>query len=68
MRRSVHNSGRSGSFRLVRYLLAKMIANITAPLRLIVRQAQLRAEGKLTDANAALARRSVRPNVASRLR
>ena len=33
-----------------------MIANITASQCLIVRQAQLHAEGKLTDAHAALAK------------
>src|SRR5271169_7243561 len=41
-----------GSFQLVQDLLAKMIANITASQCLIVRQAQLHAEGKLTDAHA----------------
>ena len=45
-----------GSFQLVQDLLAKMIANITAWQCLIVRQAQLHAEGKLTDAHAALAK------------
>jgi glutaryl-CoA dehydrogenase len=45
-----------GSFQLVQDLLAKMIANITASQCLIVRQAQLQAEGKLTDAHAALAK------------
>src|SRR6201993_3876766 len=44
------------SFQLVQDLLAKMIANITASQCLIVRQAQLHAEGKLTDAHAALAK------------
>src|SRR4051812_6118828 len=44
------------SFQLVQDLLAKMIANITASQCLIVRQAQLYAEGKLTDAHAALAK------------
>ncbi len=39
------------SFQLVQDLLAKMIANITASQCLIVRQAQLHAEGKLTDAH-----------------
>jgi len=43
-----------GSFQLVQDLLAKMIANITASQCLLVRQAQLHAEGKLTDAHAAL--------------
>ena len=45
-----------GSFQLVQDLLAKMIANITASQCLIVRQAQLHAEGKLTDAHAALSK------------
>jgi alkylation response protein AidB-like acyl-CoA dehydrogenase len=45
-----------GSFQLVQDLLAKMIANITASQCLITRQAQLHAEGKLTDAHAALAK------------
>jgi len=45
-----------GSFQLVQDLLAKMIANITASQCLIVRMAQLQAEGKLTDAHAALAK------------
>jgi glutaryl-CoA dehydrogenase len=45
-----------GSFQLVQDLLAKMIANITASQCLIIRQAQLHAEGKLTDAHAALAK------------
>jgi glutaryl-CoA dehydrogenase len=45
-----------GSFQMVQDLLAKMIGNITACQCLIVRQAQLHAEGKLTDAHAALAK------------
>jgi alkylation response protein AidB-like acyl-CoA dehydrogenase len=45
-----------GSFQLVQDLLARMIANITASQCLIARQAQLHAEGKLTDAHAALAK------------
>ena len=45
-----------GSFQMVQDLLAKMIANITASQCLITRQAQLHAEGKLTDAHAALAK------------
>jgi alkylation response protein AidB-like acyl-CoA dehydrogenase len=45
-----------GSFQLVQDLLAKMIANITASQCLLTRQAQLYAEGKLTDAHAALAK------------
>src|SRR5437588_903346 len=44
------------SFQLVQELLAKMIANITASQCLIVRQAELFDEGKLTDAHAALAK------------
>src|SRR5881227_2884811 len=43
-----------GSFQLIQDLLAKMLANITASQCLITRQAQLHAEGKLTDAHAAL--------------
>jgi len=45
-----------GSFQLVQDLLAKMLANITASQCLVRRQAQLHAEGKLTDAHAALAK------------
>jgi glutaryl-CoA dehydrogenase len=45
-----------GSFQLVQDLLARMIANITASQCLVTRQAQLQAEGKLTDAHAALAK------------
>ncbi|MCU1287229.1 MAG: Acyl-CoA dehydrogenase [Acidobacteriales bacterium] len=44
------------SFQLVQDLLAKMIANITASQCLVVRTAQLDAEGKMTDAHAALAK------------
>src|SRR5437588_5548629 len=44
------------SFQLVQDLLAKMIANITACQCLVVRMAQLHAEGKLTDAHAALSK------------
>ena len=44
------------SFQLVQDLLAKMISNITASQCLIVRMSQLQAEGKLTDAHAALAK------------
>lgn len=44
------------SFQLVQDLLAKMIANITASQCLILRQAQLHIEGKLSDAHAALAK------------
>src|SRR6266852_4163190 len=45
-----------GSFQLVQDLLAKMLANITASQCLLVRMAQLEAEGKMTDAHAALAK------------
>src|SRR5580765_7267883 len=45
-----------GSFQLVQDLLARMIENITASQCLIVRQAQLHAEGKLSDAHAALSK------------
>ncbi len=45
-----------GSFQLVQDLLAKMLANITASQCMIVRTAQLQAEGKLNDAHAALAK------------
>jgi alkylation response protein AidB-like acyl-CoA dehydrogenase len=45
-----------GSYQMVQDLLAKMIANITASQCLIMRQAQLHDEGKLTDAHAALAK------------
>jgi alkylation response protein AidB-like acyl-CoA dehydrogenase len=45
-----------GSFQLVQDLLAKMLANITASQCMVVRTAQLHADGKLTDAHAALAK------------
>src|ERR1700729_1655994 len=45
-----------GSFQLVQDLLARMLANITASQCMVVRMAQLQAEGKLTDAHAALAK------------
>ncbi len=45
-----------GSFQLIQDLLAKMLANITASQCLVVRMAQLEAEGKLTDAHAALSK------------
>ncbi len=45
-----------GSFQLVQDLLAKMLANITASQCMVVRTAQLDAEGKLTDARAALSK------------
>jgi len=44
------------SFQLVQDLLARMLANITASQCIVVRAAQLEAEGKLTDAHAALAK------------
>jgi len=44
------------SFQLIQDLLAKMLANITASQCLVVRTAQLQAEGKLTDAHAALSK------------
>src|SRR5258708_6617058 len=43
-----------GSFQLMQDLLARMLQNITASQCLIVRQAQLFDEGKLSDAHAAL--------------
>jgi alkylation response protein AidB-like acyl-CoA dehydrogenase len=45
-----------GSFQMVQDLLARMIGNITASQCLIVRQAELFDQGKLTDAHAALAK------------
>src|SRR5260221_2190670 len=45
-----------GSFQLVQDLLAKMLAHITASQCMVVRTAQLEAEGKLTDARAALSK------------
>jgi len=45
-----------GSFQLIQDLLAKMLGNITACQCMVVRTAQLHAEGKLTDAHAALAK------------
>ena len=45
-----------GSFQMVQELLAKMLGNITACQCMVVRTAQLHAEGKLTDAHAALAK------------
>ena len=45
-----------GSFQLVQDLLARMISNITASQCLVARTAQLEAEGKLTDAHAALSK------------
>src|SRR6476646_7558968 len=45
-----------GSFQLIQDLLSKMIENITASQCLLVRQAQLFDEGKLSDAHAALSK------------
>jgi alkylation response protein AidB-like acyl-CoA dehydrogenase len=45
-----------GAFQLVQDLLARMIANITACQCLVIRMAQLHAEGKLNDAHAALSK------------
>ena len=45
-----------GAFQLVQDMLAKMLANITASQCLVVRMAQLEAEGRLSDAQAALAK------------
>src|SRR3954452_11419489 len=44
------------SFQLIQDLLAKMLANITASQCLVVRTAQLQAEGKLPAAHAALSK------------
>src|SRR6266704_3690897 len=44
------------SFQLIQDLLAKMISNITACQCLVARMAQLQAEGKLSDAQAALSK------------
>jgi alkylation response protein AidB-like acyl-CoA dehydrogenase len=44
------------SFQLIQDLLAKMISNITACQCLVVRMSQLHAAGKLSDAQAALAK------------
>ena len=45
-----------GSFQLIQDLLAKMLANLTASQCMVVRTAQLQAEGKLGDQHAALAK------------
>jgi len=45
-----------GSFQLVQELLAKMLGNIVACQGMVARSVQLEAEGKLTDAQAALAK------------
>jgi alkylation response protein AidB-like acyl-CoA dehydrogenase len=44
------------SFQLVQDLLARMLANVTACQCMVARTAQLHAEGKLTDARAALSK------------
>src|SRR5882724_6804637 len=44
------------SFQLIQDLLAKMLANVTASQCMVVRLAQLDAEGKMTDAHAALSK------------
>jgi alkylation response protein AidB-like acyl-CoA dehydrogenase len=44
------------SFQLVQDLIAKMLANVTSSQCLVGRMAQLQAEGKMTDAHAALAK------------
>ncbi len=45
-----------GSFQLIQDLLARMLANVTACQCLVVRSAQLHAEGKLGDHHAALSK------------
>jgi glutaryl-CoA dehydrogenase len=45
-----------GSFQLIQDLLARMLANITACQCMVARTAQLDADGKLTDAQAALSK------------
>ena len=44
------------SFQLIQGLLARMLANVTASQCMVVRTAQLHAEGKLGDHHAALAK------------
>jgi alkylation response protein AidB-like acyl-CoA dehydrogenase len=44
------------SFQLVQDLIARMLANVTSSQCLVGRMAQLQAEGKMTDAHAALAK------------
>jgi glutaryl-CoA dehydrogenase len=44
------------SFQLIQDLLARMLANVTASQCMVVRTAQLHAEGKLADHHAALAK------------
>ena len=45
-----------GSFQLMQDLLAKMLANITACQCMLLREADLNAEGKMTDQHAALSK------------
>src|SRR5262245_31848920 len=45
-----------GSFQLIQELLAKMLGNIVACQSMLARSVQLETEGKLTDAQAALAK------------
>src|ERR1700723_4678801 len=45
-----------GSFQLIQDLLSRMLANIIAAPCLLVRLAQLEAEGKMTDSHAALSK------------
>jgi glutaryl-CoA dehydrogenase len=45
-----------GSFQLIQELLAKMLANIVACQCMVARSVQLETEGKLTDAQAAIAK------------
>src|SRR5262249_9218055 len=45
-----------GAFQMVQDLIAKMLGNITACQCMVTRMAQLQAEGKLTDADAAVAK------------
>jgi glutaryl-CoA dehydrogenase len=45
-----------GSFQLIQELLAKMLGNIVACQCMVVRSVQLESEGKLTDAQAAIAK------------
>ena len=53
-RSACSSANRSARSSLFKTFLARMIENITASQCLIVRQAQLHAEGKLSDAHAAL--------------
>jgi glutaryl-CoA dehydrogenase len=45
-----------GSFQLIQELLAKMLGNIVACQCMVVRSVQLESQGKLTDAQAAIAK------------